>query len=253
MLRAYAKTVVSYDPASILLFSNMAVQPSNPVKQLYNTIIASLKTTGIWGRLDILYVLAVGTNQQAGLNWKSPGNFTMTDVPTPVFKSNRGVTGDTWGGTGSKNTNWKASVNAVQYTLNDASLFAWSGTNTRSDGNLLFSDVTALTSYVSPWAASLDTVGHGLNSAGANAFAPGAANGLYSTSRTSSASYIVYRNATSLGTQSTTSSAVPTNFHYVGAPDITLMAGLGASLTAQNMTDLYNTFSTYFTAIGAPQ
>jgi hypothetical protein len=241
-----------YDPAAIALFGQMSVQPDDARKILYNNLIVSLKNAGVWDRLDVLYVTAVGTEQQANLNWKKPGTFTATSVGTPTFTADVGVTGLV--STNYKTANWIPSSNAVQYTLNDASAFAWSSTNTQVNGSFIFIDEggTSGRCACDPWRVSPSNSSCTLNSSGGGSGpTPPSAEGLFTWTRADATNIDCYRNTTNLGQATGAGSvAVPTvSMTFGGDPRGVKLFGAGASLSAQNITDLYNAFNTYFTAI----
>ena len=111
--------------------------PSESVRTKQNTLIASLKSIGVWAKLDVFYVFAQDGGADFGtLNWKNPNANQSTLINSPTFVSNEGFTGN---GTSSYiDTNYNPSTQGVQYTLNDASRYffphAFLGTS-RMDGN----------------------------------------------------------------------------------------------------------------------
>jgi hypothetical protein len=96
-------------------------KPSASQRVKQNTLVEALKTAGIWDLLDVFYVFATnGGADFATLNWKSPSNFQISRVNSPSFTSNVGFNSD--GATSYLSTNWVATVNAVNFTLNSAGL-----------------------------------------------------------------------------------------------------------------------------------
>lgn len=245
---------IAYDPAAAALFAAMSVQPDDTRKGLYNDIIVSLKALGLWTRIDVLYLRAVETAQQASLNWKSPGTFTTTDVGTPAFIPDQGTTGVD--STSYLTTGFVPSTNAVQYTLNDRSAFAWSLTNTRVNGEFLFIDQGGTSGRCAndPWQLSFDRSSATLNTAagGTSVTSPGGASGLFTWTGTSSTTFDCWRNTTLFGSPSQTTAALPTvAMTFGGCSRTTALFGMGASLSAQNIADLHDTFFTYLVAVGA--
>lgn len=110
--------------------------PSDAVKLKQNTLLASLKSTGVWAKLDVFYVFAQDGGSAFGtLNWKNPNANQATLVNAPTFVSNGGLMGN---GTSSYiDTNFNPATQGVQYTQNNASRYffthAISGTG-RFDG-----------------------------------------------------------------------------------------------------------------------
>ena len=97
--------------------------PSAAVQAKQNTLLASLKASGVWAKLDVFYVFAVDNNASAfaTLNWKNPNANQSTLVSSPTFVSNGGFQGN---GTSSYiDTNFNPTTQGIQYTQNDASRY----------------------------------------------------------------------------------------------------------------------------------
>lgn len=94
--------------------------PSTPQKALQNSLVIALVNSGVWAKLDVLYILATnGSSDFSRLNWKSPTQYELTAVNSPTFTSNQG-----WAGNATSSyldTNWIPSTNGVHFTLNSAS------------------------------------------------------------------------------------------------------------------------------------
>jgi hypothetical protein len=110
--------------------------PSESVRTKQNTLLASLKSTGVWAKLDVFYVFAQDGGSAFGtLNWKNPDANQSTLVNAPTFVSNGGLMGN---GTSSYiDTNFNPLTQGVQYTQNNASRYFFThAINTgRFDGN----------------------------------------------------------------------------------------------------------------------
>ena len=97
--------------------------PTDAVKLKQNTLLASLKASGVWAKLDVFYVFAVDNNASAfaTLNWKNPNANQSTLVSSPTFVNNGGFQGN---GTSSYiDTNFNPATQGVQYTQNNASRY----------------------------------------------------------------------------------------------------------------------------------
>jgi hypothetical protein len=116
--------------------------PSSNAQTLQNTLLTSLKTDGVWNKLDIFYVFAVDNNASefTTINWKNPN--ALVNLPTqstlinaPAFTNKAGFTGN--GADNYINTNYNPATQSINYTLNNASRYyfphAFVGT-TRVDG-----------------------------------------------------------------------------------------------------------------------
>ncbi len=110
--------------------------PSESVRTKQNTLLASLKSTGVWAKLDVFYVFAQDGGADFGtLNWKNPNANQSTLLNAPTFVSNGGFTGN---GTSSYiDTNFNPVTQGVQYTQNNASryFFTHALSAGRFDGN----------------------------------------------------------------------------------------------------------------------
>jgi hypothetical protein len=110
--------------------------PSASVQAKQNTLLASLKSTGVWAKLDVFYVFAQDGGADFGtLNWKNPNVNQSTLLNAPTFVSNGGLMGN---GTSSYiDTNFNPATQGVQYTQNNASryFFAHAINTGRFDGN----------------------------------------------------------------------------------------------------------------------
>lgn len=113
-----------YDTDAQVLFSRYSSPPSGAVKNKINTLIVSLKESGIWDLWDMFYVPAKSGEQVGGLcDWKRP---------TKVATLNGGVTWDNTNGfvgdagiTSCVNLDYIPSTMGVNYTLHNASAGAY--------------------------------------------------------------------------------------------------------------------------------
>jgi hypothetical protein len=121
--------------------------PTDSVKVKQNTLLTTMKTDGVWAKLDVFYVFAQDGGSAFGtLNWKNPNANQSTLVNSPTFVNNRGFQGN---GTSSYiDTNFNSATQGVQYTQNNASRYffthAISATATRFDGNSISNRNTML-------------------------------------------------------------------------------------------------------------
>lgn len=111
--------------------------PTTDQQAKQNTFLVTLKTIGVWNKLDVLYVFAQnGGSAFATINWKNPSANQSTLINAPTFVNNGGFQGN---GTSSYiDTNFNPATQGVQYTQNNASRYffthAISGSG-RFDGN----------------------------------------------------------------------------------------------------------------------
>lgn len=92
--RGHTATAVSaYCPEALALFARMTTQPTDARKTVINTFITSLKTAGVWDKLDAMYVFAAANQQAALLNWIADTN-NATAENSPAFTADEGIQGN---------------------------------------------------------------------------------------------------------------------------------------------------------------
>jgi hypothetical protein len=129
---SFPGVTVGLDPDAVTLIAAMTTAPDAARQQLISDHIVALKDAGIWSLLDIYYILAAHHEQASRLNWKSPGNFTLTANGGITFTTDRGWQGD--GSTGYLDTGWIPATHGVNYQLNDASFGVYSRTDVENVG-----------------------------------------------------------------------------------------------------------------------
>lgn len=247
----------SYSPEASALFAAMTVQPSPARKKLIDDFIIGCKQDGNWSLLDGLWFLAAHDIQAAKICWKNPSLYTLTDVNSPAFTTDRGFAAD--GVTQYIKTGLVLSAGGLNYGMNSNSYGVYSRTN----ADELKTDFGAYTSGT--------TSGTQMNCRNANNLYardnsndfPNVANtnslGLHSVKRTSSASITFYKNNASVGTGVANATAIPTVELYINAVNFNggpsnfstkqiAFAFVGGNI---DVVKLSNRVTTYLTAIGA--
>lgn len=227
-----------------------------PRKRLYDQLIKGLKADGIWSTFDALYVFAAPDNTTALVNLVS-SSYTATGNVTPSFAVDLGFTGN--GTTQSVNTNFNPSTaTSPNFVQNNANIFAWSNTSAATAeeiGGQLNNFLILVPRFTGDLFVSAVN-----NNVTNNSVANVNGTGLFAAERTASNAVQSYRNATSLLTAATASSAVQNlNISFAGnifgggtpGPQ-TSAAGFGSSLGQTKQTALYNRLRTFMTAIGVP-
>lgn len=100
------------------LITAASVALGNLRKGYVARFIGALYAASVWTKIDVMWVLAAHDEQFGRLNWKSPGNFTLTAVNSPTFTVDRGFTGISASST-LLTTGWDWATNGVQYTQNN--------------------------------------------------------------------------------------------------------------------------------------
>ncbi len=196
--------VPTYEAETVDLLTRMTGATSVTRQLTINRTIKLLKDSGIWTKLDALWILAAQDSQAARLNWKSTGS-TIIAVNSPTFTVDRGYNGN--GTTSYLNTTWSAITNGINYIQDDASMGIYSLTNSTSDtgidmgagGGLVEFTQIRLRTTADAMAGTINAV-----TGGASASATGNTNslGLFSLTRTSSTNFGIYKNGILCGAAS---------------------------------------------------
>lgn len=88
-LLASSTPTPSRQAATDALVARMDVPPDAARVAAIDQVIATLGNAGIWGKLDLLLVLAAHHPQAALLNWKG-ASYSATTMGAPVFVADRG-------------------------------------------------------------------------------------------------------------------------------------------------------------------
>jgi hypothetical protein len=248
-----------YTPEANLLFAAMTTPPNNARKTLINNVIVSLKASGVWALLDVMYMFAAADAQAARLNWKDPASFVATTVNSPSFAPDRGFTGD--GSSSYINSNYTPSANAINMTQNSAHYGGWSLTAIgaangvqRILGN---TSGTGGRSIIAPWSAGniANVIVNDLT--GSTTQSNATSQGDFLAIRSAATARQVYRNGTSLGSDVQASTGLPPSLLVFGRDNsnygtLQIAAGsAGASMTAGQAASFYSARQTYLQAIGA--
>ena len=115
------------------VYDSLTTPPSAGIAAAQNTMWCALVDAGIAAKIDVFYLFAqtINTAGEALVNWKNPGTFDATAYNSPVFVALEGFTSD--GISKYIDTNWNATVNGVNYTLNDCSMAGYVRTNVSED------------------------------------------------------------------------------------------------------------------------
>jgi hypothetical protein len=97
----------------------------------YNSLLCS----GYFANFDLLYVMAAPNSAAANLNLLT-ATFPLVPTNSPTFTARQGYTGN--GTSAFLDTGWKASTNAVNYTLASVTHFGYALTNGIADTKALY-------------------------------------------------------------------------------------------------------------------
>ena len=241
-------TIYEAEYKSILDYAttNSYTLPSTAQRLKQNTLLSSLKTAGVWNKLDTFANFATdGDSNFALIDWKRLS--LLTAVNSPSFTTNEGFSGN---GTSSYiNTNFTPFLNASNYQLNNASRYIYVFTptaNDRVDGNLIDTNGIRLGNFNTQ---RLNSGSNTLNTS----FEYTSVRGMKSINRTSSTNLTLANNKTS-ATRTSTSTSLPNSSQFIlrqgfiYSTSKVSMYAMGASLVTEN-NSFVDAFDTYLNSL----
>lgn len=250
--------LLGYEPEVASILAAMTVQPDATRRGHINTLVAGLKTDGIWDLLSNLNIYAAHDSQAALVNWKAPVSTKIATVNNaPTFTLDRGYTTN---GT----TSYVDTLTAPNVIIrpDNITIGYWSRTaavTAGSSGCSTSGNAFAI-GLTSRFTGDLCRVRLGNTTPVTVANLDGS--GLHLATRTDATNITIYRNSTSLGTVAhainsnvynqltfTLGRQGASSFSFEGREYAAFVMGKG--LTAGQVTNLYNRLQTYMTAVGA--
>jgi len=242
-------------PETSALLARMTVQPSSARRNLIDELISSLKSAGVWSKLNTLYVYAAHSQQASLLNWRS-SSYDSSALGSPVFTADRGFALSSGS---SIDTTMNPSTAGAPYTQNSAHFGLWSRTSGQFTGYELGSTASAASnySYVRLRSTS-DTLGARINDLTAlTVTGVTDASGHTVVNRSGATARQVFKNGVQVFSDSVASSGLTNSSTHVGRMSTTYTdrqiaaAHTGGSLTAGEADALYDALYTYMSAVGA--
>jgi hypothetical protein len=234
-------------PQTRALVAAMTTEPRRARTLLIDTLIASLIDAGVWAKLDALYLFAAHDSQAALLNWKNPAGVVAAAVNSPAFTADRGFTGD--GASAYIDTGIRLDTLGGNFSQDSAMLAVWSLTDVANGG---FSVGTGALAKIAPRSVG-GNMSTSLNAAAGGSVAVADSLGLFLVSRGSGAGYARYKNTTSLGDASVSSTGMDaTNLTALGVPasasfttrQIAMIAA-GGHMNGPEQVEFYNAIYDY--------
>lgn len=262
----YRDTYVYTNSEARSLVGSMQVKPDATRKGHIDTFIGSLKTAGVWSKLDVLWLPAAHAEQAGQLNWKAPGTYTLLPISSPTFTTDRGYAGN--GTTSYLDTQWAPS-SGVNFTQDSACLGVYvNATGSNAFGTAAMNagcgDGTNSVQLMT-WTTGSGTAGRRINDGTSANFGAGILTRLGCTviERTNASTRQIVRNGSVTANASTqASTGRSTRPLFIGANNNNGTTGAystdrhaavfaGSQLSAGEHSDFYNALATYLTAIGA--
>lgn len=191
----------------------MTTDPSPTESGYYNTFIVAAKAHGYWTILDWLSIFAVptNTNSEALINWIAPGTNNPALVSTPTFTAYEGFTGNA-SSTG-VTSSWNPTNDGVNYTLDASSFGIYIRNDVQTDNQVIGAtnaannaDIIRLTPRNAGNAALVR-----INTATGASVANASSIGFYMINRTAANATSIWKNGSSIDTDTNASSEMTTN------------------------------------------
>jgi len=238
----------------------------------YTTFICNLVAQGVWAKMDIVYVFATADTTTAGLNLVST-SFTGATAGSPTFTADAGYTGVNASTTVFFNSTFNpTTATTPQFTQNSSHVSAWSNTNAAavSNGGVVVG-LGSGAGLAAPNTSLFPKFNDGkayyrINDGSSSAGVTNAnSTGHYLANRSGASTQQGYKNAVDQGVVSQTSGTPANGPMYILAVDdvITgvpnpafgagyqvMMATIGGSLSAGDVTNLCHETNTYLNTIG---
>lgn len=232
------------------LIARFTTPPTGDRRGHINGLITSLKTAGVWSKLDALYLLAAADAQAARQNWIAD-LYNLTALSSPTFTADRGYTGD---GASSYLATGALRNGLSKFTLNSASIGVWERTDIEAT-NYAVGTATGAVGRIQTRAAG--GAGGRLNGATGVAFVTGSSVGLLALDRPTSGTMRAVRNGVQAITGASTSGTVTADEFYLLRDGASYAARqiassfIGSALSDAEHIALYNAINTYLQAVGA--
>ncbi|TIO14922.1 MAG: hypothetical protein E5X86_22650 [Mesorhizobium sp.] len=250
----------SYSAEAEALFARFTTPPTESRKALIDTFITSLKTAGVWTKLDALWVMAAADEQAARQNWKQD-LYNLTAISSPTFTADRGFTNN--GSTSHLTTGFTPSTAGGQWTLDSAHLGVWSRTNAVVAGAVMGGRTTSTTGQaLMTLRSTSDVCTVRINQDGTVSSTNTNSSGDFIARRSVAASAALYRNGAVVVSGAAVSTTLPAAAIVIGGINTggvvttsntyeLAQASLGATLSDAEITAFYNAKLTYLQAVGA--
>lgn len=253
VLRSPLESRREYQAESEALFARMTTAPTSSHKLAIDLLIYSLKQSGVWAKLDALYVLAAQDEQAANLNWVST-SYGLTQTGTVAFTAYRGYTPN--GTDGYLDTAFNpTTASSPKFTRESAHMSGWHLTNNINGAGNSY-DLGNTNSRILKLATTSVAIRANISSGNTTSGANMALHKLWNRSASNAFQYYA---SGAEATNGTTASAALTNFNFsIGRTDATsfgvnqaAIISFGSSLTAALAAADYAAKRAYLLAVGA--
>lgn len=242
-----------YDADAQAVIDAYTSTPDSPHQDAINALVVALKSAGIWSKLDVLYIHATSEETGALVNWINPGTYDATNHGA-TFTADSGFTGD--GSSAYIDTGWKPD-GLGNYTIYDASLFAWNLVTTTTGG---FASIRNGSVIIPRWLGGANTRMYMNVLSSAAQFGDTDNAAFYHGVRESDDVLRTYKNGSlQVSNTGTVTEALPSIDSLQGLREGSgtfsdgeiAVLGAGAGMDATEAAALHSALSTYLTTVGA--
>lgn len=249
-----------YQKESYTVFGAMTTLYNGDRKRIMDSLVFRLKRDTIWSTRDVIYIFANLDSNQAKINWKTPGTFNITTVATVTFTADQGYAGN--GSTGYMKTGYIPFDTASHFgKINDMQADIYNRSTTQQN----VYDFGALSNSNHSFALDIKDAGNIymlVNDGTFSAIGNANAQGFYSMNRTAYNTRTLYRNGSSVGTQTVNSLPAPPNVEIfihsrnnAGAPNLFSTKqfsffSVGSSLSATKISSFNTDVEWYMDRLG---
>lgn len=242
----------SFDGDAANYIKAFSTPPSAARAAIINNFFLALKADTTYSAFDAIYLLGGADSQCTLLNLINPSE-TLSQVNSNTFTADSGWTGNATSSylVSSYNINTLA-----KYSLNSCHASVWSLTNS-SNTNYYDCGQDAASNVIRFNTRDTTTPFGNISSTGAMTGTSSDSLGHFIINRTGSTATQIYKNGSSVGTDTDAADSLPTGHFTILAHRSSysgrklMAASIGRGLTSGEVTTFYNALNTYKTAIGA--
>lgn len=239
------------------LIARLSPAPDSTHKVQINTLIAALKSASVWSKLDGFYINCMASAGQITENWVS-SNYDQTNNGG-TFTADSGVAGN--GASAYESTTFNPSTaSSPNFQRNSAHLWAYSLSTAASASSIDVGSTGTAGWGMSVGRSDQANASRGFINSSTVTNYPAQANckGMYVLTRTTSTLTTMYKDGSSIGTDTAASTVDPGNFTMAALRYNALYSdkalagwGFGGGLTGADVSAMSSAIATYLTARGA--
>jgi hypothetical protein len=254
-------TVNAIDSDAWAIITAMTNRPPYARQTLIKNLVESLKTAGLWTKIDRLFVLAAADSQASLLDWKSHATkltATTANSTSPTFTADRGWQGGGAGTTvgGYLSGEFNATVGTNQLAQDSNHLAVWVHQASTAASVGLYREAGGGQMLIACKSSTAVLWSMNMSGSSDSPAQTGDGTGFYAHSRQASTGYASYQAANSNAITRTSAAPASGTFHVLrggsGYSNARVSAACwGAGLSSTEVGDLRTALQTYMVGVGA--